>query len=76
MSNQQTLTGSADVQQNLLRNQVSLFLVDPKNEASENRFKVIESLAQQFATGDKNNSREKSVSFTGLSAISNLQLIH
>jgi len=50
MDDQQALAGSADAQQHFLDHQVSLFLFDLKNEATEHGFKSGESWHLQLAT--------------------------
>lgn len=50
MNNQSALSGGADAQQNILNNQINLFLFDLKNEAREHGFKAGESWSLSIAT--------------------------
>lgn len=50
MNDQPVLLGGADAQQNILNNQVNLFLFDLKNEAREHGFRAGESWNLQIAT--------------------------
>ena len=50
MNNQPVLSDGADAQQDILSNQINLFLFDLKNEAREHGFKAGDSWTVQIAT--------------------------